>query len=498
MSTIIEQAANITQLADHGYEQVIRDVLLIDGSGNSAYQGDVAIQGERIAAIAPANSLVGQAIIDGKGLVLAPGFVDVHTHDDTNVIRDPDMLCKISQGITTVIVGNCGISASPVTLDGPPPDPMNLLGRQEDFVYPQFADYVAAVKAAVPRVNVAALVGHTALRNNYMADLYQTANQQQIDLMRQQLRQAMAQGALGLSSGLAYASAHQASTDEVMALVAELADFNGIYTTHMRTEFDAILEAMEEAFSTAEHGGVPLIISHLKCAGAANWGRTTETLAYLEQQASKQKVACDCYPYSASSSTLDLNQVTEDFDIFITWSDPEPSQAGRLLKEIAADWQVSLMTAAKRLQPAGAVYHGLHPDDVKRVLSYPRTMVGSDGLPNDPHPHPRLWGAFPRVLGHYCREQKLFDLPTAVHKMTGLSAKEFGLGHRGLIQTGYYADLVLFDADTIADKATFTDPIQAAQGIHQVWVNGVSAYQNNQLTAQRAGRFLPRASVKTN
>ncbi len=486
---------NLTELVDSQFEQVICDVWLVDGSGKTTYRADVAIQGEQIAAIAPANTLAGHRVIDGAGLILAPGFIDVHTHDDTNVIRDPDMLCKVSQGITTVIVGNCGISASPVTLSSAPPDPMNLLGQQRDFVYPEFADYVAAVTKAVPRVNVAALVGHTALRNNHMSDLLQTADPQQIDAMRQQLRQAMKQGALGLSSGLAYASAKQASTDEVKALVSELAEFNGIYTTHMRTEFDEILAAMEEAFNTAEHGGVPLIISHLKCAGAANWGRTVETLAYLDQQALKQKVACDCYPYSASSSTLDLNQVTADFDIFITWSDPEPNQAGRLLKDIAADWQVDLHTAAKRLQPAGAVYHGLHPEDVKRVLSYPRTMVGSDGLPNDPHPHPRLWGAFPRVLGHYCREQGLFDLPTAVHKMTGLSADEFGLVKRGLIQVGYFADLVLFNADTIADKATFSDPIQVAQGIHQVWVNGVPAYQDNQLTAQRAGRFLPRAQA---
>lgn len=477
--------------------QVIRDVLLVDGTGKAGYRADVMIQGEKVAAIAPPNSLVSDDVIDGRGLVLAPGFIDVHTHDDTNVIRDPDMLCKISQGITTVIVGNCGISASPVTLAAAPPDPMNLLGEQADFQYPKFADYVTAVQKAQPRVNVAALVGHTALRNNHMTDLYQTANQQQIDAMRQQLRQAMAQGALGLSSGLAYASANQASTDEVKALVSELAEFNGIYTTHMRTEFDEILAAMEEAFSTAEHGNVPLIISHLKCAGAANWGRTVETLAYLEHQASQQKVACDCYPYSASSSTLDLKQVTTDFDIFITWSDPEPHQAGRLLAEIANDWQVDLLTAAKRLQPAGAVYHGLHPDDVKRVLSYPRTMVGSDGLPNDPHPHPRLWGAFPRVLGHYCREQNLFDLPTAIHKMTGLSAQEFGLNQRGVIEVGHFADLVLFDADTIADQATFAEPIQAAHGVVQVWVNGVCAYQNKQLTAQRAGRFLPRADVSS-
>ena len=480
-------------MADFECDLLIQHASVIDGSGQPAYQADVAVFGDKIIAIAPQLTLTSKVHIDGSGLVLAPGFIDVHTHDDTNVIRTPDMLCKISQGVTTVIVGNCGISASPVTLKGAPPDPMNLLGQQADFNYPTFAAYANAVTHASPRVNVAALVGHTALRNNHMADLFNAATDGQIQQMCLQLRQAMEQGALGLSSGLAYASAKQAPMSEVKALVAELAAYKGIYTTHMRTEFDDIMTAMTEAFETAQHGKVPLIISHLKCAGAANWGRTTQTLAYLDRQAQQQKVACDCYPYSASSSTLDLTQVTDDFDIFITWSEGAPEQGGKLLADIASEWQLSLYDAAVRLQPAGAVYHGLHPEDVKRVLAYPRTMVGSDGLPNDPHPHPRLWGAFPRVLGFYCRDQGLFELPEAVHKMTGLSAKEFGLTRRGQIQVGHYADLVLFNASTVSDTATFTDPIQIAKGIEQVWVNGQLSYQVGRLpTTARAGRFLRR------
>lgn len=477
---------------------------VIDGSGQDEYLAHVAVTNDTVMAIekiADANqqpSWHARERVEANGLVLAPGFIDVHTHDDTNVIRTPEMLAKVSQGISTVIVGNCGISAAPVELKGPPPDPMNLLGQQEDFVYPQFKDYAAAVESSSPAVNVAALVGHTALRNNCMDDLLRPATSNEINQMRQQLHQAMEQGALGLSSGLAYYNANAAPTAEVQALVDCLQQHQGIYTTHLRTEFDEIIPAMTEAFDTAKQGQVPLVISHLKCAGAGNWGRTTETLALFEQRAQHQEAACDCYPYSASSSTLDLNQVTDEFEIFITWSESEPNMAGQTLAAIAQQWQVSLIDAAKRLQPAGAVYHGLHPEDVKRVLAYPRTMVGSDGLPNDPHPHPRLWGAFSRVLGYYCRELELFSLPQAVHKMTGLSAKQFGLNKRGLVKPGYFADLVLFDPDRIIDKASFSEPKQVASGIVALYVNGQLTYQevaehsNAPTVIARAGRMLRR------
>ncbi|QUJ66479.1 D-aminoacylase [Photobacterium sp. GJ3] len=474
------------------FETVFRQVSLIDGTGAAAVKADVAVLNGRIAAIGHLAEAEAAQIIDGQHLVLAPGFIDVHTHDDTNVIRFPECLPKISQGVTTVIVGNCGISASPAVLAGDPPDPMNLLGKQWDFKYPTFATYADAVRDAQPAVNVAALVGHTTLRNNVMDDLYRPATSQEIATMKAQLSQAMAEGALGLSSGLAYASAKQAPTEEVMALAEELAAFNGIYTTHMRTEFEQILDAMDEAFRTGKHAKVPVVISHLKCAGAGNWGRTVEVLDKMESAAAHQDVACDCYPYSASSSTLDLNQVTEAIDIFITWSEAHPEQAGKMLKDIAKEMSLPLMDAARALQPAGAVYHCMDEADVERVLKYRLTMVGSDGLPNDPHPHPRLWGAFPRVLGYYSRERKLFSLEQAVHKMTGMSAKRFGLKDRGVIAEGAHADLVLFDPKTIRDAATFQDPVCAAEGIVLVMVNGQISYQAGRVSPERHGRFLAR------
>ena len=475
------------------YDLLIRNALIFDGSGAPEYAADIAVQDGRIAAIAARVDATAHSEIDATGLALAPGFIDVHTHDDTNVIRQPEMLAKISQGVTTVVVGNCGISASPVSLKGEPPDPLNLLGRAGDFGYPTFNAYRLAVEHAVPSVNVAALVGHTALRSNHMDRRDRRANAEEIELMRAQLREALEYGALGLSTGLAYASAFSSSTDEVKALAEVLDAYGGVYTTHLRTEFDGILDAMDEAQAIGRHARAPVIVSHLKCAGAGNWGRSVEVLDHLKRAAQTHPTACDCYPYSASSSTLDLKQVTDDFDILITWSEPHPELGGKKLAEIAALWQVPLLDAAKRLQPAGAVYYGMDEADVRRILADKLTMIGSDGLPNDPLPHPRLWGAFPRVLGHYSRDVGLFPLTEAVRKMTGLSAARFGLRERGAIKLGHWADLVLFDPVTIRDMASFSDPIQLADGIEAVWVNGTLSYRHRKLTGLRAGRFLARS-----
>ncbi|MCS3602124.1 N-acyl-D-amino-acid deacylase [Buttiauxella sp. BIGb0471] len=474
------------------FDYLFRNVTVIDGSGGAQYRADVAVQGERIAQIAPSISESAHHEIDGTGRVLAPGFIDVHTHDDINVIRMPEYLPKISQGITTVIVGNCGISAATATMKGSVPDPMNLLGDAAQFIYPTVAAYAEAVEQAKPAVNVGTLIGHTALRNNHMDDLFREATREEISAMREQLRLALQQGGLGLSTGLAYASAFHSTTEEVMALAEELAAGNGIYTTHLRSEFEPILEALDEAFRIGRHGKVPVVVSHHKCAGAKNWGRTVETLKLFDKVRQQQDVSCDCYPYSASSSTLDLKQITEDFDIIITWSEPHPEVAGQSLKQIAESWEMTLVEAGKRLMPAGAIYYNMDEQDVRRVLSYPVTMVGSDGLPNDPMPHPRLWGAFPRVLGHYSRDEKLFPLTVAVHKMTGMSAARFQLAERGLVKCGYYADLVMFDPDTVRDVASFSHPQQPAAGIEAVMVNGVMSYGRDKKVIGRAGRFLRR------
>jgi N-acyl-D-aspartate/D-glutamate deacylase len=475
------------------HDLLIRNALVLDGQDRPGKQLDVAIVAGRICALGDLADQPAWEVRDGRGLVLAPGFIDVHTHDDTMVIRRPEQLPKLSQGVTTVVVGNCGISAAPVRLRGEPPDPLNLLGPAAAFSYPTFAAYRAAVEQARPGVNVAALVGHTALRSNHLDDLQRAATATEIAAMRAELRDSLAAGALGLSTGLAYASAMAAPTAEVAALAAELDAVGGLYVTHLRSEFAAVHEALDEALDIGRQARAPVVVSHFKCAGVDNWGRALELLGALEQAAHGQPVGCDCYPYAASSSTLDLRQVTDRHRITITWSTPHPDCGGRDLAAIAADWGLDLQETARCLQPAGAVYYGMSEADVRLILAHPLSMIGSDGLPEDPFPHPRLWGAFPRVLGHFSRDLGLFPLHTAVHKMTGLSAARFGLAGRGLIEPGAQADLVLFDPARIRDVANFSEPQRPAEGIHAVWVNGRLAYAPDQAIEARHGRFLPRA-----
>jgi N-acyl-D-amino-acid deacylase len=473
------------------FDLLFRGVTVVDGTGAEPYTADVATRADRIVAIGDLAGHQAQRVIEGSGRCLMPGFIDVHTHDDTNVIRAPEMLAKLSQGVTTVIVGNCGISASPVTLPGVPPDPMNLLGARDAFVYPTFDAYAEAVEQAVPSVNVAALIGHTALRANVMPQFDRPALDSELDAMCEALEGALKSGAIGLSSGLAYTNARQAPMAEVQRLVDIVGAHGALYTTHMRNEHDGLLDSLQESFSTARNAGADLVISHLKCAGAGNWGRAPLALAALEKAASEQSCNCDCYPYSASSTTLDAWRVDGQMEIYITWSDPHPEMAKQTLKDIAAQWGVSQWEATERLRPAGAIYHMMSEDDVRRILAHPLSMVGSDGLPNDPNPHPRLWGTFPRVLAHYCRDLKLFDLAEAVRKMTSLSAARFRLQDRGVLREGAFADLTLVDMVQIEDVATYSDPCRQAPGIDLVVVNGVVSYEDGKVQ-QRQGRLLRR------
>src|SRR6202161_4425625 len=270
------------------FDSLIRNVRVLDGSGGDPYKADVAIDAGLIRVVGELSQYSAGQVIEGDGRALSPGFIDVHTHDDTSVIRNPQMMAKLSQGVTTVIVGNCGISAAPVQLAGDPPDPMNLLGEADAFRYPTFAAYVAAVDAARPAVNVAALAGHTALRSNHMDRLHRPATAAEIEAMCAQVVEALKPGARGVSTGLAYASARQAPAEEILSLAEPLAAARAIYVSHMRTEGDEILAAMSEAFDTGRQSQVPVVLSHLKCAGIENWGRSAEVLQALETASAQQ------------------------------------------------------------------------------------------------------------------------------------------------------------------------------------------------------------------
>jgi N-acyl-D-amino-acid deacylase len=290
--------------------------------------------------------------------------------------------------------------------------------------------------------------------------------------MAERLQEALDAGAIGMSSGLYYAPAFHAPPAELEALAAHLRPAGALYTTHMRDEAEHVEESLDESFHVGRAARVPVVISHHKTTGVANFGRTAQTLPKIAAAMRGQELGLDCYPYIASSTVLRTQRIEDATRVLITWSKAAPEQAGRELTDIAQGWGVGILEAAERLQPAGAIYWMMDEADVRRVLAFEHTMIGSDGLPHDIHPHPRLWGTFPRVLGHYCREIGLFGLETAVHKMTGLSAARFGLTGRGIVAAGAYADLTVFDADTIIDRATFADPTLPAAGIEHVFVNG--------------------------
>ena len=473
---------------------LLRGGTVIDGTGAARFSADVRIEGERIVAVGPDLAQKGARVVDAGGMIVAPGFIDVHTHDDQIVLSAPHMLPKISQGVTTVVVGNCGISLAPLVRENVPA-PLNLLGGADGYVHPTMAAYAAAVDAARPAVNVAALVGHSTLRVAAMEDPYRPATPAEQARMCDLLREGLAAGATGLSSGVFYATGAPADIDELALLAGIVGAAGGVYTTHIRQEMDRVLDSLDEAFATARRGNVPLVVSHHKCAGPNNWGRTVETLGHIDAARQNQTIGLDCYPYVAGSTVLRADLVDEIIDVLVTWSTPHPDMAARTLASVAEEWGCSQKEACERLQPGGACYFQMREDDVQRVLAYPATMIGSDGLPHDQHPHPRLWGTFPRVLGHYSRDLGLFSLEAAVHKMTGLSARQFRLVDRGEIRAGAWADVVVFDAATIGDTATFELPRALARGVGCVLVNGKVAYRPGGEDAERGGRFLARQSM---
>lgn len=459
-------------------DRLLRGAAVVDGTGAPAFRGDVAVEGDRIAAVGPKLDLAARETVEAGGLVLAPGFIDVHTHDDAAALAPGGLDPKISQGVTTVVVGNCGISLAPdpLTRRAAPEPPLDLLGGGEAFRFARYADYLAALETAGPAANVYPLVGHTALRARAMDALDRPATEAEIEAMRADLRAALAEGARGLSTGLAYPPARAATTDEVAALVAEVAAAGGLWTTHMRDERSGVVSAVAETIDVARRTGARTLISHHKCCGEAAFGLSRTTLAMIATARETLRLDLDVYPYTASSTVLIDSFASDSRKVVISWSEPHPGAAGRDLAELAAEWAVDQAEALARLRPGGAIYHQMDEGDLERILAFPPTLVGSDGLPRDRRPHPRLWGAFPRVLARYVRERGLLGLEAAVAKMTGRTAAALGLRDRGRVEAGAKADLVLFDPERIADAATYEQPTRPAEGVERVLVNGVDAW----------------------
>jgi len=476
------------------YDLVMRGGTVIDGTRAPHYAADVAIRDGRIAAIGKLETARADVEIDATGKIVAPGFIDAHTHDDRLLLSAPHMAPKASQGVTTVVAGNCGISLAPAPKGMQPVPPLDLLDAEGGwFRFPTFAAYVEELRAKPAATNAALLVGHSTLRVQTMDSLERPANEKETGRMRALADEALAAGAIGVSTGLWYEPASAATTEEVIEVCRPLARRNGLYCTHMRDEGDRVLESLEETFRIGRELGVPVVVSHHKVMGRSNHGRSSETLPLIEARMREQAIGLDCYPYCAASTILSMSRARIATRVLVTWSKPHPELAGMDLAEIEKQLGLPTEQAIAKLLPAGAVYFAMDEGDVQRILAFASTMIGSDGLPHDAAPHPRLWGTFPRVLGHYSRGLKLFPLETAVYKMTGLTARTFGLRERGVLRQGYAADLTIFDAGTVDEAATFARPIQPAKGIEAVIVNGAIVWQGGRSTGARPGQVLTRA-----
>lgn len=464
---------------------------VIDGSGAPRCRADVAVHDGRIVAVGSLKDQPARRRLDARGCVVAPGFIDSHTHDDQLLLEHPPRHPKLLQGVTTVVTGNCGISLAPL-VTARPPSPLDLL--HAEFRFARFSDYVQAVQGARPAVNAALLVGHITLRVAHVADLSRPATAAEQQRMQDEVRQALDDGAIGLSTGVFYPPARAASTQELIEVARPLSGGRGVLTMHLRDEADHIDAALQEALAVGRAADAPLVLSHHKLMGPANHGRSTQTLERIGAAAALQPVCLDCYPYSASSTMLLPERVAGSTDVQITWSQPEPQAAGRSLRAMAAERGLTPEAMAAALMPGGAIYFAMSDEDVDRILTHPLAMIGSDGLPAPGPQHPRLWGTFPRVLGHYARERRLLSLETAVHKMTGLTARRFGLHGRGFVAPQHAADLTVFDPATVADRATYADPAQPPQGIRWVLVNGRVAVDDGAVADAHAGQVLRRVA----
>jgi N-acyl-D-amino-acid deacylase len=481
---------------------VIRNVRIIDGTGAPAADGDVAVEGGRITEVGAVTTAgAGTTELDANGRTLSPGFVDTHTHDDGALLAHPGLEFKVAQGCTSLVVGNCGFSAVPHTPGQTSSD--GLLGSLGGD-WTGVEGYRQAVHARRPAANAITLIGHNTMRQAVLGNDKRDPTDAELATMRGYVEQAMDEGACGFSTGLIYVPGRWSKTDEVIALATPAGAAGGIYATHMRNEADRLLQAVEEAIGIGERSGCKVHISHHKAAGQPNWGMVNDSLALVDRaNAEGADVTLDVYPYTAGSGrmieyfNLDNISVALAEVIRLASCPAFPEYEGRMLTDIAADERVPIEDVVRRIltAPKGdrtiCIHFIIDEADIEANLRHPLMMVGSDGIPDlKGRPHPRLFGTFPRVLGEYVRARNVLPLEEAVRRMTSLSCDRFGLVDRGRVAVGQYADLVVFDPDTVVDTATYDDPKQEPTGIDWVIVNGQVTVDHGRHTGAGAGRLL--------
>ena len=488
----------------------------MDGSGNPWYRADVAIKGDRIAEIGQLSKLEAKRVIDANGLVVAPGFIDPHTHALRGIFEVPNAESALLQGVTTLTEGNDG--SSPYPIDRHYDDIDNLR------ISPNWAVFV----------------GQGTIRQRVIGFGLRKATADEMERMKQMVRDAMEQGALGISTGLFYVPGSFTSTEEVIELSKVAAEYDGIYISHIREEAAQLIDSVQETIRIGEEADIPVQITHHKVIGVENWGASLESLRLVDEARDRGvDVTIDQYPYTASQTSINAlipqwaqaggreemlsridsaetystikNEVVAKIlydrgggdpkNVFISRNSWDPDMAGKNLAELAieAGLEPTPENAADvvfdiiRSGGATAVYHAIGPEDVDRIMQHPATAIGSDGpvgVFGEGAPHPRQYGTFARVLGLYVRERKVLSLEDAIRKMSSQSARRLGIHDRGLITEGYFADIAIFDPDVIIDKATFENPHQYAIGTKFVLVNGVVVVENGQHTGARPGRIL--------
>jgi N-acyl-D-amino-acid deacylase len=475
---------------------LVTNVQVVDGTGAPRYSGAVRIDGDRIADVGSLEARRGESVVDGEGLVLAPGFIDTHSHHAGGLADDPDAVGAISQGITTIVSGPDGGSRYPLT------------------------ELFEELEAAPVAVNVASFTGHGTLRRMVLGDDYRRpANAAELDSMVSLLRADMEAGSLGLSTGLEYDPGIYATTDEVVSLARVAAAGGGRYTSHMRSEDRSLFQAVDELIHVGREAGIPVQATHLKLAMRSLWGRADELLSRLDEaRADGVDVAADVYPYEYWQSTMTvlfpdreytreaaafaLEELAPPEGMIIGRYSPDTTYRGKTLAEVArirgedpVTTYLALIDAVHGPEaPAdareGIVARSMSADDIVALLRWEHTNVCTDGELDGPHP--RGFGSFTRVLARYVREEGFLSLEEAIHKMTGLSARHAGIVGRGMIEPGAYADLVLLDPATVSDRATFEAPHEPSVGIAAAWVNGVRVWDGAEPTGARPGRPLRR------